>query len=589
MPALGLQQQVFRDVGLVSGRRHALDKGGQRFAFVQFGAAYRFAKVGPVQQRVDLVTVVNINVLAHRRAVELLQVAQRFFDIVLRIARGAAELEVQQLITLGHRRALSVAFGQRALGLSCAAGLGCGELALTDVPDALGVDGVLRNLFGCLGDVGCRAGGFFQRAQLGGDESRPHLVLHQLVGRARHRLGVGNLAVALQHALIGYAIDHHARALGLGQRLDHRVGVGEAKHVGNDARVQAFGVGHAQLRQTCVLLGVRILDRGGVQFAGIQRSVGWRCRPSVGLGWRSRLGILLVIVQHGPLDVQINPGAVLRQPLAFDQTGVLAGLWGDARRFPGRRTQAGLGGGLMLGARLLPHPHRLLVLGVHLVWQRGGVAPGQEGPGPVDRLAHHLRAHLALNSLAGLGALLLHGLQAGRAQPIHPCHVLERLPRQRLNGLLGGVLALRLVGRPFLGRHARLLWRVEQRHVLSCQLSLVDCVLAGDHAVKHPAHLRREISRCALERLVHVDHPGPKAREQAAHLQRWRLAAHEVGLPAGGELLMQCALLVHAHAVPLVQITDAAPLQQGSHVGLDLRVRVCLSRQVRHRVEEEVA
>ena len=128
-----------------------------------------------------------------------------------------------------------------------------GVLAGPDVAHLLGPDhrqGVvarrLRQHVGRAGLASPDLAHLLQGVQLGGDGPRPRLVVDRLIGRTLQPFGRRQVAIALQHALIGQALDHLPRRVGRRQRAHQGVSAvvpeGLSHHLGMDAAGLA---GHA--------------------------------------------------------------------------------------------------------------------------------------------------------------------------------------------------------------------------------------------------------------------------------------------------------------------------------------------------------
>jgi hypothetical protein len=89
--------------------------------------------------------------------------------------------------------------------------------------------------------------------------------------------------------------------------------------------------------------------------------------------------------------------------------------------------------------------------------------------------------------VAGLLGLLLQVLHRAGLRAGQPLHVAQGLALHRLDRVVGGLGAHVLVARPVLGRHARGLV-LEQGLEHARRLRFADRVVAGQHAVEHPAH-----------------------------------------------------------------------------------------------------
>ena len=168
----------------------------------------------------------------------------------------------------------------------------------------------------------------------------------------------------------------------------------------------------------------------------------------------------------------------------------------------------------------------------------------KERPGPVDRLAHHLFGDLLLGGLTLARRLflqVLEGLALGVGQPLH---IAQAAALQLVGGVRRSFFAQALIVREFLGRHARVTGRLEQGPVSTNLFGGLDSLVAGQHAVKHAAHLGRELHMQGRERLVDVQQPRPECLECTGQAHAGGFAFHHVGLKAPGKVLVKMTLFV---------------------------------------------
>ena len=117
--------------------------------------------------------------------------------------------------------------------------------------------------------------GLGQRRVFGGQHAGTGVVSDRLVGSAVHRLLVGDVAIALQHPLVGQPGDLLLRVLGGDQLANQSVAAGEAEvlgdHVGVDAVVARLAVLAADAKlapQGVFALAIHLAQGSEVQLPG---------------------------------------------------------------------------------------------------------------------------------------------------------------------------------------------------------------------------------------------------------------------------------------------------------------------------------
>ena len=133
---------------------------------------------------------------------------------------------------------------------------------------------------------------------------------------------------------------------------------------------------------------------------------------------------------------------------------------------------------------------------------------------------------------------------------MQPAHVAQATRLQILDGLGGGIDAERLVGGKFLGRHAGLFRRGEQRHHAAPLLGQGDLLVGGEQAVEHAPHLVGQFDVQVLELAVDANQPGAEALEQPLQFDAGGFAFEQIRLEAARELLVIAALLLEVEVVP---------------------------------------
>ena len=249
----------------------SLDPLGQAGAPVDLSAGGRHAQVHALEQLVDLVEVLGRQLLADAGLVELLCVLDQLGHTGVGLEQGFGCGVVEHLVALGLHR---------LRGLGCAGGLapcvaraalGSGVLprlrpqvsdrrACHDVrAELLGrldqcVDGDPRAALVGLAGVGAGVEQVVLAAQLGGQAARAGLVVDSLVGGLRDGSLVDQVAVLLEHALVGAFVDDIGLRLRVLNLARHVVDAGVAV-LGRDAVEPGVG-GHG----VCVGLCDRALN-----------------------------------------------------------------------------------------------------------------------------------------------------------------------------------------------------------------------------------------------------------------------------------------------------------------------------------------
>ena len=174
------------------------------------------------QQLVDAVHIVGAQGLGHRQLVELLQVLQTLLNLGFGIDCGFGQAVVQErgALSLNGLGGISGGGGQCFLTRARFSGEVHPGIQLAG---ALGGDHLLGHLLGGLGYLVGGQLGLGQRLQTGRHESGARLVVHGLVGGLLHALRVGQLAVFLEHALVGQQLDCILFATRLHDGPSHRI------------------------------------------------------------------------------------------------------------------------------------------------------------------------------------------------------------------------------------------------------------------------------------------------------------------------------------------------------------------------------
>ncbi len=224
-----------------------LDPGLKGLALVDGLQRLAGAQVEALEQAVDLIGVAWIDALARRFLVELLQVVNALLDLGLRRVGRLGRVGVDQLVALLQRGRLDVTLLEGLLrGARGAAFCRC-ELPRPHVAHLQARHHGVRELArGTRQDL-LLPHGLLQGVQLRGDEPGAHIVVNSLICSARHRPGVGQIAVALQHAGVGHALDDGVDRLGVEQRAHQLVARGVAEHLRHQIGVQTLLAQHAVL------------------------------------------------------------------------------------------------------------------------------------------------------------------------------------------------------------------------------------------------------------------------------------------------------------------------------------------------------
>ena len=464
------------------------------------------------------------------------------------------------------------------------------------------------------------------------------------IGGALDGLRRGQLAVLLQHPLVGQTFDGDARVLCGGYGAYQIIARTESPDdLGHNVRVQARGSGHPVVHQA---LQHRLGQVQQAQFGDVQAACpqGRRVDDLVtGTGLcsdqeggvhpdrvfrRTPQGVGKFLFQLGqvPLAVRVGgevaelgqalghtvegPAALAAQdilskqrhrvfglgvqpPLGFQQAALDTPHLGDGHK---QRIDAGVDRTL---DRLRRNDRRDRVV------RREPV--GQELPGTIDRLGQDLltRLHLDLGT-APLG-LALELLDLPATAIVQPLHIAQATGLQRLDRLLGGLHPQGLILREGLRRHTRLLRGFKQRHHAAALLGQFDFLGGGQHAVEHPTHLVGEGAGLGvggqegLEVLVHIEQPGPELLEIGLQLDAGGPALEQIGLEGLGGALVIGPALLKPHTVPLRDLRlgralDTVPGHQPGDIvddlllaGAKIRLGHELSRQGDVVLEEKMS
>ena len=272
--ALRLVEQFVGDHGRQAHGLLRLDPFEQALALVDGLERHAAAQIEAVKQRVDLVQVVGVDSLARAVFLECGKVAHRFFDFSPRVGRSLGGVAVDELVALGDSGLDQVALGGGRSGLLGRPHLGPAEPARSQVADALTPHGLAREVPRRSRQDASGAGRLGQGVGLRGHELEPRLVVDRLVGRTVDAALIGQIPVALQHALVRKPGGFLARVWGVEQGLDQLMPGGEAEHLRDDVRVDALLGEHAvlaeaQLGEVLKLgrkVGVQRLDALQIQF-----------------------------------------------------------------------------------------------------------------------------------------------------------------------------------------------------------------------------------------------------------------------------------------------------------------------------------
>ena len=450
--------------------------------------------------------------------------------------------------------------------------------------------------------------GLGQRVRLGGHEARARSVVNGRIGGHGNGFGRGQLAVLLQHERVGQLAHRVSQRLRLQQRVHQMVAAAEQRpagfvgqQIGHDVRVQPVVAGHTafgQPRPVHVLttgLAIHLLQRANIQPASTQlRKIGCllaRAHLAIGVGPVVVHAVLVVTDQLGAnlffqllqigLAVLVGRQIALlhqalghgigRQPaLGAEHRGAEhAGLDAEvvlvhAQMLASRRArdaaQLGNGGQQRIDFRV----QRRSGLGRRR-WLREPIFLGdlarQEGPGPVHRLVHQLAPHLHLSLLAQRRRFTLQARHFAPTRVRQPLHVAQAARLQILLGVLRGLSVLLLVFSPFGRRHAYLLGSLKRRHHAARLLGHHDFVGAGQHAIHHAAHFRRQLDIQVFQVAVDVHQPGTETLKQPLQFDAGRLALVQIRLEPARKGFVVRALFLERHVLPLRDVAHAEPLE----------------------------
>ena len=534
---------------------------------------------------------------------QVAQVGRRFF---LCLVGSTGEVRLQELVAFFGSGGGDVAFFLRQGGGFGGTRFHAGVLRRVDVAQALGGDGLLRQLPRGTVEQGLVAHRFGQGIRFAGKDAQADVVMHRHVGGECHCLRRCQFAKLLQHDVIGHIVDGILWPLRRQQRLHHRiaavvkgVAVFVLEEFGDKIRMHPARFAHFAPQLFDLRFAVAEFEQGVMVKAQGRQVMQVRVFPrlaAAGVGLVQLAVLRLPALLRAEDVVEIVEAVVVVEIALFHQRLPHA-VHAEAAIAPQHREAGADVGDAVCGVEPPFLLHRVAVQpaqfgdgGVEVVMRRvhrvrpraavasnggvGGHCAGKELPNAVHRqVQDHLpRLHFCLLP-RGFGFLLF-AAQCLVAQAADVPGITQGTRLHFILRRLRRIPPLLLVFGELFRRHPRFFGVLKQLHHAAVLLRQFDSVTGCQHAVKNLPHFVVERGVEVTRGFVDAQQPGTETLERALQFQRRCLAFEDVGFKLPRRQFVVAAFFFQGHAVPAVKAGDTEIGKDGVGVLDDLLLSV---------------